>query len=222
MSTTAALADSMRLDKWLWCARFYKTRSLAVEEIGKGRVTVNGQAAKAARELRVGDNVALRQGPVARTVIVRALSSFRGPAPVAQQLYEETPESIAARAQAAEQHLVNKGLGAQAGQRVVERQDHHLVESAHAQLRQLVAQRAHAGRGQFGLAQHLGKVVARVRLERHRATGQAALGGLGPQQPHLDVDAAAGQRGTQLRRRQGSTAQVDSGHFETRHHLDSP
>ena len=94
--------DAMRLDKWLWCARFYKTRSLAVEEIGKGRVTVNGQAAKAARELRVGDNVALRQGPVARTVIVRALSSFRGPAPVAQQLYEETPESIAARAQAAE------------------------------------------------------------------------------------------------------------------------
>ena len=92
----------MRLDKWLWCARFYKTRSLAVEEIGKGRVTVNGQAAKAARELRVGDNVALRQGPVARTVVIRALSNMRGPAPVAQQLYEETPESIAARAQAAE------------------------------------------------------------------------------------------------------------------------
>ena len=94
--------DSMRLDKWLWCARFYKTRSLAVEEISKGRVTVNGQAAKAARELRVGDNVALRQGPVARTVVIRALSNMRGPAPVAQQLYEETPESIAARAQAAE------------------------------------------------------------------------------------------------------------------------
>ena len=94
--------DSMRLDKWLWCARFYKTRSLAVEEIGKGRVTLNGQAAKAARELRVGDSVALRQGAVARTVVVRALSGFRGPAPVAQQLYEETPGSIAARAQAAE------------------------------------------------------------------------------------------------------------------------
>ena len=94
--------DSMRLDKWLWCARFYKTRSLAVEEIGKGRVTVNGQATKAARELRVGDSLALRQGPVARTVVIRALSNMRGPAPVAQQLYEETPESIAARAQAAE------------------------------------------------------------------------------------------------------------------------
>ncbi len=95
--------DSMRLDKWLWCARFYKTRGLATEEIGKGRVTVNGQHAKAARELRVGDTVALRQGQIPRTVVVRALSGMRGPAPVAQQLYEETAESIAAREQAAEQ-----------------------------------------------------------------------------------------------------------------------
>lgn len=95
--------DSMRLDKWLWCARFYKTRSLAVEEIGKGRVQVNQQNAKAARELRVGDTVQLRQGPVQRTVQVRALSPQRGPAPVAQKLYEETQESISARLQAAEQ-----------------------------------------------------------------------------------------------------------------------
>lgn len=95
--------DSMRLDKWLWCARFYKTRGLATEEIGKGRVTVNGQHAKAARELRVGDTVALRQGQIPRTVVVRGLSGMRGPAPVAQQLYEETAESIAAREQAAEQ-----------------------------------------------------------------------------------------------------------------------
>ncbi|WCM86505.1 RNA-binding S4 domain-containing protein [Acidovorax sp. NCPPB 3576] len=95
--------ESMRLDKWLWCARFYKTRSLAVEEIGKGRVTVNGQAVKAARELRAGDTIALRQGPVQRMVLVRALSGVRGPAPVAQLLYEETQESIAARENAAEQ-----------------------------------------------------------------------------------------------------------------------
>jgi len=94
--------ESMRLDKWLWCARFYKTRSLAVDEIGRGRVTVNGQAVKAARELRVGDTVALRQGQVARTVVVRALSGMRGPAPVAQLLYEETVDSIAAREQAAQ------------------------------------------------------------------------------------------------------------------------
>ncbi|CAM3596077.1 RNA-binding S4 domain-containing protein [Paracidovorax anthurii] len=94
--------ESMRLDKWLWCARFYKTRALAVEEIGKGRVTVNGQAAKAARELRCGDTVALRQGQIPRTVIVRGLSGVRGPAPIAQQLYEETAESLAARERAAE------------------------------------------------------------------------------------------------------------------------
>ena len=97
------VTETMRLDKWLWCARFYKTRSLATEEIAKGRVTVNGQAAKPARDLRCGDTVALRQGPVARTVVVRALSGARGPAPVAQLLYEETPDSIAARERAAEQ-----------------------------------------------------------------------------------------------------------------------
>ena len=97
------VTETMRLDKWLWCARFYKTRSLATEEIAKGRVTVNGQAAKPARDWRCGDTVAPRQGPVARTVLVRALSGARGPAPVAQLLYEETPESIAARERAAEQ-----------------------------------------------------------------------------------------------------------------------
>ena len=97
------LLVTMRLDKWLWCARFYKTRSLATEEISKGRVTLNGQAAKPARDLRCGDTVVLRQGPVTRTVTVKGLSGTRGPAPVAQQLYEETAESIDARMKAAEQ-----------------------------------------------------------------------------------------------------------------------
>ena len=92
----------IRLDKWLWAARFYKTRALAAEEIGRGRVSVNGQAAKASRELRVGDRIVLRQGPVERTVDLLGLSSARGPAPVAQALYAETPESVAARLQAAE------------------------------------------------------------------------------------------------------------------------
>ena len=64
--------DSMRIDKWLWCARFFKTRSIAAEEIGKGRVMVNGQTAKASREVRPGDTVVLRQGPVQRTVTVPA------------------------------------------------------------------------------------------------------------------------------------------------------
>ena len=95
--------DSLRIDKWLWAARFYKTRSLAADEIGKGRVQVNGQDAKPSREVKPGDRVRLRQGFVQREVIVRGLSAARGPAPVAQQLYEETSESIAAREAAAQQ-----------------------------------------------------------------------------------------------------------------------
>lgn len=95
--------DEVRLDKWLWAARFYKTRSLAVEEIGKGRVSVNGQPAKPARALKVSDEVELRREGLTKTVRVRALSEVRGPAPVAQALYEETPESIAEREKRAEQ-----------------------------------------------------------------------------------------------------------------------
>lgn len=91
----------MRLDKWLWCARFYKTRSLAVQEIDKGRVSVNGQSVKPARELRVGDQVRLRQGVEQRTVVVAGLSAMRGPAPVAQLLYAETAQSQEERSQAA-------------------------------------------------------------------------------------------------------------------------
>lgn len=92
----------VRLDKWLWAARFYKTRGLAAEEIGHGRVAVNGQTAKASRELKPGDQVQLRQGPLLRTVDVLALSAVRGPAPQAQALYAETAASIAARERAAE------------------------------------------------------------------------------------------------------------------------
>ena len=98
-----ASIDGMRLDKWLWAARFYKTRSVAADEIAKGRVAVNAQPAKPARELRVGDRVELRQPGATRTVVVRGLSALRGPAPVAQQLYEETAESVALREQLARQ-----------------------------------------------------------------------------------------------------------------------
>jgi ribosome-associated heat shock protein Hsp15 len=98
--------EQLRIDKWLWAARFYKTRSLACEEIGKGRVLVNGQVAKPSREVRAGDLVAMRQGPVTRTVQVLGISNQRGPAPVAQQLYEETEASQLARTAAAEQRRV--------------------------------------------------------------------------------------------------------------------
>ncbi len=91
----------VRLDKWLWAARFFKTRALAAEEADKGRVQVNGANAKPARELHPGDRIRLRQGVVVREVDVLALSSVRGPAPVAQALYRETPESVAERERAA-------------------------------------------------------------------------------------------------------------------------
>ena len=95
--------DRLRIDKWLWAARFYKTRSLAAEQIGKSRVLVNDEIAKASREVKAGDTVALRQGALQRTVRVRGVSGQRGPAPVAQQLYEETAESLAAQAVGREQ-----------------------------------------------------------------------------------------------------------------------
>jgi len=99
----AGTAETVRLDKWLWAARFFKTRSLATQEIDKGRVQVNGQVAKPSRELRPGDLIELRHGPVTRAIQVRGLSNMRGPAPVAQALYEETPESVARREEAARQ-----------------------------------------------------------------------------------------------------------------------
>lgn len=85
----------MRLDKWLWAARFYKTRSLASEEISKGRVQVNGVVAKASREIKVGDELVLRLHSAPRTIHVLGLSTQRGPATQAQALYQETPESLA-------------------------------------------------------------------------------------------------------------------------------
>jgi ribosome-associated heat shock protein Hsp15 len=119
------MEQRQRIDRWLWAARFYKTRSLAVEEIERGRVQVNGQEAKPARAVKPGDVVSLRQGWVQRVVVVKGLSEVRGPAPAAQQLYEETPESILARERAAEQrrlapepaHAIEHGRPTKRGRR---------------------------------------------------------------------------------------------------------
>jgi ribosome-associated heat shock protein Hsp15 len=94
---------AMRLDKWLWAARLFKTRSLATQAAERGGIGVNGQPAKPSRELRVGDSLTLRQeaGPP-RTVIVKGLAMQRGPAPMAQTLYAETAHSLAERQRAAE------------------------------------------------------------------------------------------------------------------------
>lgn len=93
----------VRIDKWLWAARYYKTRSLALEAINGGKVTLNGERAKPSKILKSGDKISLRQSPYERHLIVRELSNQRGSATVAQKLYEETAESIAARLALAEQ-----------------------------------------------------------------------------------------------------------------------
>jgi len=96
-------SDRTRLDKWLWAARFFKHRALATEAVAGGKVDVNGERAKPAKALKVGDQIRLRLGAYEHIVIVRELSDRRGPAAVAQTLYEETSESKAERDRLAEQ-----------------------------------------------------------------------------------------------------------------------
>lgn len=90
---------TVRLDKWLWAARFFKTRSLASEAVDTGKVKVDGERVKPARNLRLGDEVSIDNGAETWEVAVRGLSDKRGAAPVARLLYAETPASIARREQ---------------------------------------------------------------------------------------------------------------------------
>ena len=91
------LAESVRLDKWVWAARFFKTRQLAIEAITAGHVDVNGERAKPAKTIRVGDELTLRRPPYATELVVQGISEKRVSAPLARELYDEKPESIAAR-----------------------------------------------------------------------------------------------------------------------------
>ena len=100
--------DRMRLDKWLWAARFFKTRSLATQAIEHGRVKLNGDRVKPARDVKPGDRLELHIGDFNWVITVRALAMQRGPAPVAQQLYEEDPASHARR----QQQVSERKLGA--------------------------------------------------------------------------------------------------------------
>ncbi len=91
--------DAMRIDKWLWAARFFKTRTLAQDEVGLGRVLIDGQRMKASRDVRVGDRLTIHRGDETFHVYVEGLSNTRGPATEAQRLYRETEESKMSRAQ---------------------------------------------------------------------------------------------------------------------------
>ena len=95
--------DRVRIDKWLWAARFFKTRSLATDAVEGGKVELNGEAVKPAKGVKVGDEVRIRLGPYEHVVDVRGLAERRGAPAVAQALYEERPESIAARERLREQ-----------------------------------------------------------------------------------------------------------------------
>jgi ribosome-associated heat shock protein Hsp15 len=106
-----------RVDKWLWAARFYKTRGAATDAVNGGRVHVNGERVKPAKDVREGDRVEITIEAVQHVVLIRGLAEKRGPAKVAQTLYEETPESIAKREAFAAQRKLARPLGADLGER---------------------------------------------------------------------------------------------------------
>ena len=111
------MMEPVRIDKWLWAARFYKTRSAATDAVLGGRVHVNGTRVKPAKDLHPGDEIELTIGPNHRVVEVLALSDKRGPAAVAATLYRETPESVEARERAAAERRLARPLGADLGLR---------------------------------------------------------------------------------------------------------
>src|SRR5262245_660555 len=99
-------AARVRIDKWLWAARFFKTRSLAAEAVDGGQVHVNGDRVKAARTIKPGDRLSIRRGPEEVELVVIALAEQRGPAAVAEALYQETEGSVARRLALAEERRV--------------------------------------------------------------------------------------------------------------------
>jgi ribosome-associated heat shock protein Hsp15 len=109
--------ESVRIDKWLWAARFFKTRGDATDAVAGGLVHVEGQRVKPARDVRVGETLEIRRGEQRWTVVVRGIADKRGPASVAQTLYEETDESREAREQHALARRYSRPLGADLGAR---------------------------------------------------------------------------------------------------------
>jgi ribosome-associated heat shock protein Hsp15 len=111
VSEPAELQGGVRIDRWLWAARFFKTRNLAKQAVEGGKVHLEGQRAKPAKEVRVGQRLTIRRGDTQMTVVVAELSEQRGPAKVAQLLYAETPESVERRESAsARRRMERAGL----------------------------------------------------------------------------------------------------------------
>jgi len=124
----------VRVDRWLWAARLFKTRGAATEAAVGGRVHVNGTRVKPAKEIRAGDRLDVTVGGARRELVVLAVAEKRGPASVAATLYEETPESLARRERLAVERRVTRPLGADLGARPTKR-DRRRLDALRAQLR---------------------------------------------------------------------------------------
>jgi ribosome-associated heat shock protein Hsp15 len=127
--------DAVRVDKWLWAARFFKTRALATEAVLGGHVQVNGLRVKPAKDVRVGDVMQIRIGTIEWTVDVRGLADRRGPASVARTLYEERAESQEARERQLMQRRLAKPIGADLGARPTKQDRRRLDALRRAQRR---------------------------------------------------------------------------------------
>jgi ribosome-associated heat shock protein Hsp15 len=128
--------DQVRIDKWLWAARFFKTRGAATEAVLGGRVHVNGERVKPAKDVRAGDTIEVTIATLRRTVVVQGVADKRGPASVAATLYEETPESIAERERHAAERRLARPLGADLGARPTKQDRRRLDALRRAQRRQ--------------------------------------------------------------------------------------
>ncbi len=129
-----ARMDGVRIDRWLWAARFFKTRGAATDAVLGGRAHVNGVRVKPSKDVRPGDRLEVTVGDLRRELVVRAVSDKRGPASVAATLYEETPESIVRREQQAAARRLARPLGADLGARPTKR-DRRRLDALRAQMR---------------------------------------------------------------------------------------
>ena len=120
--------ERVRIDRWLWAARFFKTRGAATEAVLGGHVHVGGERIKPAKEVRIGDTLEIRRGEVRWTVVVTGVADRRGPATVAATLYEETAESLAARERQRQERRLARPLGADLGARPT-KQDRRRIEA---------------------------------------------------------------------------------------------
>ena len=127
--------ETVRIDRWLWAARLFKTRGAATDAVLGGKAHVNGTRVKHSKEVRSGDRLEVTVGDARRELVVRGVAEKRGPASVAATLYEETPESVARRQQLAEARRLARPLGADLGERPTKRDRRRLDALRRAQRR---------------------------------------------------------------------------------------